>query len=272
MTEGTNYSKVILEHYRAEAAVHGKDTSSTMRDEIIRGREVAAVLRLVDLLTDGGTQRAEVADIGCGNGYLLSVLRDKWPLLALSGVEYTPEMVEVAKARGVRDCQIVQGDVRALGTATASQDIVITERCIINVLDVEDQARSLREVARVLKPGGHFICIEAFADGLANLNEARTELGLEPNKPPHHNIWFNKEWFLREIAGDFEVVDLDSAADPSLPSPNFLSSHYFISRALYPAVTKREVLYNTHLVKFFSFLPPMGNYAPVQLYLLRRRG
>jgi hypothetical protein len=40
---------------------------------------------------------------------------------------------------------------------------------------------------------------------------------------------------------------------------------------LYPSVTKREVLYNTHLVKFFSFLPPMGNYAAIQFWLLRKR-
>ena len=44
-----------------------------------------------------------------------------------------------------------------------------------------------------------------------------------------------------------------------------------MSRAVYPSVTKREVLYNTHFVKFFSVLPPMGNYSPIQVYLLKRR-
>ena len=34
---------------------------------------------------------------------------------------------------------------------------------------------------------------------------------------------------------------------------------------------KTEILYNTHFVKFFSFLPPMGNYSPIQLHLLVRR-
>jgi ubiquinone/menaquinone biosynthesis C-methylase UbiE len=265
------YSEVILEHYRKEAELHGRDASSTMRDEITRGREVAAILRTFDWLTGRGAPTKRVVDIGCGNGYLLEALRERAPAANLVGVEYTPEMCAIARDRKVKDVSIVQGDVRALPMEDASCDLVITERCIINVMDRADQATSLREVGRVLAPGGHFICLEAFTDGLDQLNEARGELGLEPNQAPYHNMWFDKPWFLETIASAFDVVDLAKERDPSLPPPNFLSSHYFISRALYPSVTKREVLYNTHLVKFFSFLPPMGNYAAIQFWLLRKR-
>ena len=47
-SENAGYSDVILEHYRKEAEEHGKDASSTMRDEITRGREVASVLRVLE--------------------------------------------------------------------------------------------------------------------------------------------------------------------------------------------------------------------------------
>jgi ubiquinone/menaquinone biosynthesis C-methylase UbiE len=271
MTE-SSYSELILEHYRKEAELHGRDASSTMRDAITRGREVAGILRVFDWLRERGAPTDRVVDIGCGNGYLLEAFSQRaTPPAALTGLEYTPEMCAVARERNVKGCTIVQGDVRALPLADASCDIVVTERCIINVMDREDQAKSLREVSRVLAPGGHFICIEAFTDGLSELNEARAELGLEPNAVPYHNMWFDKPWFLETIAPHYDVVDLAAERDPSLPAPNFLSSHYFISRALYPAVTKREVLYNTHLVKFFSFLPPMGNYSAIQLWLLRKK-
>lgn len=269
MTE--NYSELILEHYRKEAELHGRDASSTMRDEITRGREVAAVLRVFDWLRERGAPMRSVIDIGCGNGYLLEALSQRPSPPPLTGIEYTPEMCQIAGERKVPGCTITQGDVRALPLADGASDLIITERCIINVMDREDQAKSLREVARALAPGGHFICIEAFTDGLDQLNEARGELGLEPNTAPYHNLWFDKPWFLETIAPHFDVVDLGAERDPSLPVPNFLSSHYFISRALYPSVTKREVLYNTHLVKFFSFLPPMGNYAAIQFWLLRKR-
>ncbi|HZQ74396.1 MAG TPA: class I SAM-dependent methyltransferase [Burkholderiales bacterium] len=271
MSEKNSYTKVVLEHYRREAERHGKDTSSTMRDEITRGREVAGVIRVLEWLEvrKSGVRRA--LDIGCGNGYLLHVLRERFPELELAGAEYTPEMCALARSRATAGVTIQEADVRALPYKDGEWDAVVTERCIINVMDVRDQVRSLREVARVLRKGGYFVCIEAFTDGLAELNAARAELGMPPNVPPHHNIWFDKEWFLRTIASDFEVVDLAGHGDPTLPSPNFLSSHYFISRVLYPAVTKADIAYNTHLVKFFSFLPPQGNYSPIQFYLLKRR-
>jgi ubiquinone/menaquinone biosynthesis C-methylase UbiE len=268
--ERATYSEVILEHYRKEAEEHGKDASSTMRDEITRGREIAGVLRVIEHLRSRGAPVANMLDIGCGNAYLLEVLRKNHPEAVLTGLEYTPEMVELGRGRGVARCPIEQGDVRALPFADGAFDVVITERCIINVMDRAHQADALHQVARVLRPGGHYLCIEAFIDGLTELNHARDELGLLPNEMPYHNLWFDKPWFLDTIARDFAVVDLSAHRDPSLPAPNFLSSHYFVSRVLYPAITRRPIIYNTHLVKFFSFLPPMGNYAPIQFYLLQK--
>src|SRR5678815_2470023 len=247
-TDREGYSEVILEHYQKEAREHGKDASSTMRDQVTRGREVASVSRALEFLQAGGERVGEVLDVGCGNAYLLEVLRRRFPTMRLGGLEYTPDMVAVARERGVQDGEVTQGDVRALPFADASHDVVITERCIINVMNREHQADSLREVGRVLRPGGHFLCIEAFTDGLAELNAARDELGLPANEAPYHNLWFDKQWFLDVIAPQFDVVDLAKHRDPTLPVPNFLSSHYFISRVLYPAVTRADVRYNTHLV------------------------
>jgi SAM-dependent methyltransferase len=269
------YTRVILDHYGKEAREYGTDASSTMRDEVTRGSEIAAVLRTLDWLERAGKSVGSILDVGCGNGYLLDVLRKARPNAKLTGLEYTPDMVALAQQRKVERCDIVQGDVRELPFDADAFDVVVTERCIINVMDVEHQARSLLEVGRVIKPGGHFACIEAFQDSLDDLNAARAELGLPPNDVPYHNVWFRNDWFFRTIASVFDEVDLAAEGDPSLPSPDFLSSHYFMSRVVYPAVTKREVLYNTHFVKFFaaqfSRLPPVGSYSPIQFHLLRKR-
>lgn len=271
-SQNSQYSSVILEHYRKEAEHYGKDASSTMRDEITRGREVAGVVRAMEWLKGKGAPTNRVLDVGCGNGFLLEVLRQKRPDATLTGLEYTPEMCDIARARKVERCDIVQGDVRELPFESGSWDVVVTERCIINVMDKDHQAKSLHEVARVLKKGGHFLCIEAFQDSLDDLNAARGELGLPPNEVPYHNLWFGKSWFEQTIAPHFEAVDTASENDPTLPTPNFLSSHYFMSRVVYPAVSKREVLYNTHFVKFFAAtLPNFGSYGPIQFHILRRR-
>jgi hypothetical protein len=52
---------------------------------------------------------------------------------------------------------------------------------------------------------------------------------------------------------------------------NFLSSHYFVSRVLYPAVLKGDLVRNSEFTKFFSFLPPAGNYSAIQAHLLKKR-
>jgi ubiquinone/menaquinone biosynthesis C-methylase UbiE len=265
----TSTEQVILEHYRKEAALCGAESSSTMRDAVTRAREVSAIKTVLNELSRTANPPTNLLDIGCGNGHLLELLRESFPALGLTGLEYTPDMVAIARDRAVRGCEVIQGDVRKLPMQKPEFDVVITERCVINVMNQAEQELSLKEIARVLRPGGHFICIEAFTDGLEQLNEARQELGLEPNVVPHHNIWFDKEWFLRIMDPLFSFVNLDEGGP--LPPPNFLSSHYFISRVLYAAVTKREIIYNTHFVRFFSFLQPVGNYSPIQFYVLRRK-
>jgi SAM-dependent methyltransferase len=261
------YGERILEHYRSEAAAHGTGPTSTMRDEITREREVGAVLRLVTHLRGG---RGHLLEIGCGNGYLLAALRERFADLELTGLEYSPEMAALARSRAIGGCEVVEGDVKSMPFGDGAVDVVVSERCLINLMDRADQARALAEVARVLRPAGHYICIEAFVDGLANLNKAREELGLEPNDQPDHNLWLDAAWFREQAARDFLERDPAALGDSSLPPRNFLSSHYFTSRVIYPAVTRREVLYNTELVKFLAFLPPMGDYSPIQLYVLER--
>jgi SAM-dependent methyltransferase len=259
----------ILAHYRREAEEHGTEGSSTMRDEVTRRREVEAILALVEHLATRAPL-AKLLEVGCGNGLLLEALRESLPAVELTGLEYSPEMAALARGRAIPRCAIEQGDVRELPFEDGAFDLVVSERCLINVLDRSAQERSLAEVARVLHPGGHYVCVEAFADGLARLNKAREELGLEPNEQPDHNLWLEEEWFSEAVAGDFAERDPAALGDPALPPRNFLSSHYFVSRVIYPAITRREVLYNTELVKFLSFLPPMGAYAPIEVRVLER--
>lgn len=258
------------DHYREEARSQGTLGTSTMRDEITRSREVDAALRLLAHV-QGDDVPLRLLDVGCGNGYLLAAIAEQFANITLSGLDTLPEMLELARGRRVAGCEVVAGDARQMPFPDAAFDVVVSERCIINLRTRADQAKALSEIARVLRIGGHYICIEAFTDGLAELNEAREQLGLAANAQPDHNLWLDKQWFFRAVEAWAEVRDPASLGDESLPASNFLSSHYFISRVVYPALTRREVLYNTHFVKFFAFLPPMGNYAPIQLFVLRKR-
>jgi SAM-dependent methyltransferase len=266
MTEA-DHDGLILEHYRKQAEVHGLAPVSTMADEVTRRLEVDAILACVTHAARS-LGALSLLEVGCGNGYLLEIIRELHPGIRLCGADYSPDMVALATSRAVADCEIRQEDVRTLSFGSGDFDVVVTERCLINLLEPEAQAMAMEELARVVKPGGFAVLIEGFTDGLAHLNRARSELGLPDNQVPYHNLWFEKERFLSLLEGRFHDVRSNGAGD--LPPRNFLSSHYFISRVLYPAVTKREILYNTEFVKFFGFLPPQGEFSPIQLYFLQR--
>jgi ubiquinone/menaquinone biosynthesis C-methylase UbiE len=269
MTESKDYVQHVLSHYKEEAAKHGASKASTMWDNTTRQRELDAIVQLIRHVSGGQVAQQRVLEIGAGNGVLLAHLNDVLPELSPVAVEFSPDMLAVAKQRQLPRATLLQGDVRSLPFEDNSFDIVVTERCVINLMDKHHQLEAFAQIARVLRPGGHYICIEAFTDGHQMMNQARDELGLPAIPQAHHNLWFDKGWFRESVAGAFEVVDLK--VKPELPQENFMSSHYFVSRVLYPAVSKREPLYNTAFVSFFGFLPPSGNFSPIQLFLLKRR-
>ena len=164
--------------------------------------------------------------------------------------------------------------MRKLSFEDESFDIVYTERCLINLLNWEDQQKALQEIGRILKKGGFYFMVESFTDGFDNLNKARGELGLDNIPVAHHNLYFNKQSFREFIGPVFTIADpssLGNADHPKLAS-NFLSSHYFTARVLHPLLTKGDPnLKNTEFVKFFSFLPPSGEYAPIQAFILQKK-
>ncbi len=260
------YQERIEAYYREQAARDGLDAACTMPDEIVRAKELGAIRAHLDRVL-AGASAPRILEIGCGNGLLLAELRGRYPGARLQGVDYVPEMVALARSRQLPGVEIGRGDVTGLGFADGSFDVVVSERVIINLLDREHQARAFAEVARVLAPGGHFLCIEAFAEPLRRLNEARAELALPEIPMPPVNRWFEDSDFEAFIAGRFETVE-----PPGLPPPTFLSTHYFVTRVLHELVMPAGgKVRNTHFGAFFSAaLPLVGDYGPVKLHLLRR--
>lgn len=124
----------------------------------IRGRE-----RLLDHVPWTGTER--VLDVGCGRGLMVigaarrlttgrAVGIDIWQAEDLSGNR--PEAVlENAKREGVAERVEVQtADMRQLPFPDRTFDVVVSCAAIHNIYSADDRAKAIREIARVLKPGG----------------------------------------------------------------------------------------------------------------------
>ena len=96
---------------------------------------------------------ASVLDVGCGTGRLLRAAATRWPGVQLTGVDPAEGMVNVAR-RLTPDATILRGLAESLPLPDASVDLVFST---LSFHHWRDHAAGVREIARVLRPGGHFI-------------------------------------------------------------------------------------------------------------------
>jgi SAM-dependent methyltransferase len=117
---------------------------------ITDGVEEALILELV-----GPPAGLRILDVGCGDAALVVALAQRGALV--TGVDVDLSVLSAGHARaaasGVAPA-LMQGDIRALPFADDSFDVVlaVTVLCF-----VDDAARAVREMARVLRPGGRLV-------------------------------------------------------------------------------------------------------------------
>jgi len=250
----------MIQHYKNEAEKFKDSNKSTMQDEFIRENELKLILQFTQ------NKFEKILDLGCGNGVALDFISKLNTRSNLYGIDFNTELIEIAKNRNIKNCIINQGDARKLNFEDNFFDKVYTERCLINILDKEEQEKALLEIYRILKPGGEFLMIECFSDGFDNNNKARKECGLDILKKRDHNLYFEKESFFNFILKYFKIIE-----NEKFPF-NFFSSHYFFARVLHPLITKGDNIQNTEFVKFFDLAInfPVGNYSPIQVFLFKK--
>jgi malonyl-CoA O-methyltransferase len=134
-------------------------------DRAVGSYDAAANLqrRVCQLLLDQTPEPApaRILDAGCGTGYALGLLANRWPGSKLVAADFAPAMVSTA---GGGIC----ADIEALPFAAASFDLYWSSLSF-QWCDVE---RAVSEAARVLAPGGR-LAVSSLAPGtLAELHEA----------------------------------------------------------------------------------------------------
>ncbi|MCP4591119.1 MAG: metalloregulator ArsR/SmtB family transcription factor [bacterium] len=100
-----------------------------------------------------------VADIGCGTGYLLGPLAAVFAKVV--AVEPVAALLRAARERpelaGVGHVEFRSGDLRNLPLSDGEVDLAIA---MLVLHHVPDPAGALREVSRVVKPGGRVLVVE----------------------------------------------------------------------------------------------------------------
>jgi ubiquinone/menaquinone biosynthesis C-methylase UbiE len=111
-------------------------------------------------------QPVSVLDVGCGTGKLLRRANIYWPEAQLIGVDPANGMIEMAK-RLTPDATFFTGMAEALPLEDASVDLALSTSSFHHW---QDQAAGIREIARVLRPGGYFVLVDAsFPDWLVRV-------------------------------------------------------------------------------------------------------
>jgi arsenite methyltransferase len=130
--------------------------------------------RLLDSLDLRGDEK--VLDVGCGRGLLLigaaKRLRtgkttgiDVWNTQDLSG-NSADATKQNAKLEGVAErVRIENGDARKLVYPDNNYDVVVSSLAIHNIPDRSERNQAVREMWRVLKPGGRLLIFDIFHAG-----------------------------------------------------------------------------------------------------------
>jgi SAM-dependent methyltransferase len=92
-----------------------------------------------------------VLDAGCGLGEVLADMPDGYNLF---GFDFASSNVEFTKRRLGARADVKQGSIYEIPFPDASMDAVL---CLEVLEHIEDDARGVRDIARVLKPGGVLI-------------------------------------------------------------------------------------------------------------------
>jgi ubiquinone/menaquinone biosynthesis C-methylase UbiE len=131
-----------MAHY-AEIKAAGGDTAMPMN----LGKRMRIISEVCDL------SKVRFLDCGCGAGEYVFALRDKYGTDAW-GIEYLADKVAKGKSHELHADRIKQGDLQKLDEPDASFDVALLNEVLEHV---PDDAQALREVQRVLKPGGKLI-------------------------------------------------------------------------------------------------------------------
>ena len=105
-----------------------------------------------------------ILDLATGTADFAIAAARLFPDASVKGVDLTPAMLEIGRHK-VSDAgldgriELEEGDVCALGCGDVSVDAAL---CAFGFRNFPDRAAALREVARVLVPGGYLLVLELF--------------------------------------------------------------------------------------------------------------
>jgi ubiquinone/menaquinone biosynthesis C-methylase UbiE len=155
----------------------------------------------------------QILDVGCGTGTITCAIAESFPNAHIQGIDPSHNLLNKArqlqKEQQLELLEFIQGNAYSLNLANASIDFVYG-RLLFQHLS--EPSKALKEIARVLKPGGK-VCLVDVADGWFTLNpeppaftELRERLGtIQASQGGDSQVGYKLGTYLAE-AGFSQIV------------------------------------------------------------------
>ncbi|MDP2641221.1 MAG: class I SAM-dependent methyltransferase [Candidatus Yanofskybacteria bacterium] len=227
--------------------------------------------RIAGYLKDG----AEILDVGCGNGFSTIKFAEQFPHSTFIGLDYSKDLIHFAeknlasqKPSVKKRMGFIEGDILALDEVAKLRgkkfDYIVSERCLINLLNWRQQSQALLSLKKYLKKSGRIVLCENTQEGLFRLNVLRKILELPEIKVRWHNYYMPQDKLLRFAQEHFILEE----------TKNIGSLYYIISRVVYAALCaakNQEPKYLHPINEIASKLPSLGDYSPNYVFLLKNK-
>lgn len=184
------------------------------------------------------TEGASILEVGLGPGDLASRIQSELHRCVI-GLDISPRMAELSTAHGVAT---VVGDVEALPFRPDEFDAVVAAWMLYHVEDIEG---ALREITRVLRPGGSLIAVTNSSDHLAEARAAAGLPSLGNNSFPGERAreilqqYFSKVE-VRDLAGTVRFPDRESLVSFIRSLQGFYGELHLPDRVSFPFVVRRH--------------------------------
>lgn len=139
----------------------GADMRSVMDQSFPRSiNEVIHRIHLNEILSVIPTGTVRCLDVGCGYGRLAYAVEKLRPNARIDGIDIAPAFVKLFNQKMQESGKAITADARKLPFKPHSFDMVWMVVSLMYFPKREDQQNVMKEIYRVLKPGGVFVLIE----------------------------------------------------------------------------------------------------------------
>lgn len=162
----------------------------------------------IEVLKQYLPKNCRILDVGCGNG--IATGRYAKYATEIVGIDYSEGMINRAKIewRHLSNVKFEVQDILDLQFPDNSFDVVISQRCLINLTSWSYQQKAIANIARVLKADGFFFMQEGSRQGREALNQAREAVGIARMPKVAYNLDFDEEKLWPFLRQNFNIIEI----------------------------------------------------------------